>query len=238
MYRDDLAYIHDRGFTEFARNAAPGMIAILSRHGITSGTIVDAGCGSGVLARELTGAGFEVFGFDPSEAMIALARMNAPHARFEVESLETIALPPQCEAIVAVGEILNYGDAHSFIDKAAHAIRRGGLLLFDIAERGAYPPHDEVRTGGEDWSVIAIKDSDGVTLTRRVLTFRTVDGAIRRDEEVHALELYDRSELRARLQRAGFSVQIRRSYGTRRLPRGHAVYVGVRNGPKRAFALQ
>ncbi|MDQ3280149.1 MAG: class I SAM-dependent methyltransferase [Acidobacteriota bacterium] len=226
-YRDDLAYIHHAGFSEFAQSAAPDIIAILARHGVRNGTIVDAGCGSGVLARELTSAGIEVFGFDPSSAMIALARTTAPHARFAIASLETIELP-QCDAIVALGEVFNYGDARTFIDKAAHAIRKGGVLLFDVAEQGAYPPYDEVRSGGDDWSVIAIKESDGASLTRRVLTFRNVDGRVRRDEEVHTLALHDRSELRERLKRAGFSVQIRRSYGGQRLPRGHSVYLCVR----------
>jgi SAM-dependent methyltransferase len=227
IYRDDLAYIHDRGFSEFATTAAAGVIEILARRGITHGAIVDAGCGSGVLARELTKRAFDVFGFDPSEAMIALARQNAPDARFAIASLETVELPT-CDAVVATGEVLNYGDARTFIDKAAHAIRKQGVLLFDVAERASYAEREEVRTGGDDWSVIAIKESHGGTLTRRVLTFRTIDGEIRRDEEVHTLELSDRSELRARLRTAGFSVQLRRSYGTRRLPRGHAVYVAVR----------
>ena len=42
--------------------------------------------------------------------------------------------------------------------------------------------------------MIAIKDSDGEQLTRRVLTFRQFDGVTRRDEEVHTLELYDRED--------------------------------------------
>lgn len=231
-YDTDLAWIHHAGFSEFAESAAPGILAILAKHGVRTGTVVDAGCGSGVLAHALGNGGFDVVGFDASPAMIELARLSAPEASFFVATFGSADIPP-CDAIVAVGEVLNYAtldDVRRFATNARQSLRRGGVLLFDVAERGSYPPHDERRLGGDDWSVIAIKDSDGSRLTRRVLTFREVDGKIRRSEEVHALELYDRAELTGVLRKAGFRVQVRRSYGSRRLPKGHAVYVAVPAG--------
>lgn len=224
-YRTDLAYIHHAGFSEFAEAAASGVLELLWRHGIREGLVVDAGCGSGILARELTRAGFDVLGIDASPAMIELARETAPRARFAVMSLDDAELPP-CDAIVAMGEVLNYGDLRAFLPRASAALRPGGLLVFDIAERNAYPAYDEHRSGGDDWSVIAVKESDGTRLTRRVLTFRQVGGETRRDEEVHTLELYDRAEVLSLL--GAFRVQVRRSYGSRRLPKGHAVYVAKR----------
>jgi hypothetical protein len=128
--------------------------------------------------------------------------------------------------------VLNYGtleDVRAFIAHAAEALRDGGALLFDVAERGSYPAHDERRIGGDDWSAIVIKDSDGERLTRRVLTFRQLDGRTQRDEETHALELYERASLLAMLRDAGFRVRVRRSYGAYRLPKGHTVYVAARN---------
>ncbi|HEX2060003.1 MAG TPA: class I SAM-dependent methyltransferase, partial [Thermoanaerobaculia bacterium] len=190
-YRDDLAYIHHHGFSEFIESAAPGILETLWRAGIREGLVVDIGCGSGVLARELTRAGFDVLGVDASPSMIALARETAPAARFEAGSFESFALPP-CAAITAIGEVLNYGDIRAFLPRAARSLTKGGVLLFDVAERDAYPPYDERRVDGDDWSVIAIKESDGATLTRRVLTFRMDGETMRRDEEVHTLELYDR----------------------------------------------
>lgn len=225
-YRDDLAWIHHAGFSEFAEAASSGVIELLLRHGIRDGLVVDAGCGSGILARELTRAGFDVLGIDASPSMIALARTTAPAARFAVASLDDFELPP-CDAITAMGEVLNYADARAFLPRAARALRAGGLLVFDVAERGSYPPYDERRVDGDDWAVIAIKESDGTRLTRRVHTFRMIGGAMRRDEEVHTLELYDRAELLA-LLRKNFRVSVRRSYGGYRLPQGHAVYIAVR----------
>src|SRR5687768_4158361 len=79
-YGHDLAYIHHAGFSEFAESAAPGLLEILWKHAIRDGLVVEIGCGSGILARELTRAGFDVLGFDASPAMIALARSGAPAA--------------------------------------------------------------------------------------------------------------------------------------------------------------
>ncbi len=217
-YGDDLAWIHHAGHSDFAESAAPWLISVLPR-----GLIVDIGCGSGVLARELTNAGFDVLGIDASPSMIALARETAPLARFEVGSFTTASIPP-CAAIVATGEVLNYGDLRAFIRRV-----RANMLIFDVAERGSYPAHSEHRAGGDDWSVISIKDSDGVHLTRRILTFRNIDGEIRRAEEVHELELYDAGEVKALLREAGFAVRTRRSYGTYRLPKGYKVFVSTRS---------
>lgn len=186
------------------------------------GLVVELGCGSGILARELTRAGLDVLGFDASPAMIAIARKTAPAARFAVARLDEAALPP-CNAIVAMGEVLNYAGFDAV--RRAVAKMRTRVFVFDVAERGAYPPYDERRVEGDDWSVIAIKESDGVHLTRRVLTFRADGDTMRRTEEIHRLELYDRTEMTALLQQNGFHVRIRRSYGTQRLPKGHAVYV-------------
>jgi SAM-dependent methyltransferase len=227
VYRADLAHIHHEGFSEFAEQASLGILEILWKQGVRGGLVVDAGCGSGVLARELTRAGFDVLGFDPSPAMIALARTTAPAARFEVASLATAALP-QCVAITAVGEVLNYAsldEVKEFFRKAASVCR---LLVFDIAERGSYPPNDERRVDGDDWTVIAAKESDGRTLTRRVITFRAEGETMRRDEETHTLELYGGEQIAAALRELGFRVRRRRSYGSYRLPKGHAVYVAVR----------
>jgi SAM-dependent methyltransferase len=225
-YRRDLAWIHHAGFSEFARAATPGVIALLPPQGL----IVEIGCGSGVLARALTDAGFDVLGIDASPAMIELARVQAPAAKFDVARFGDANLP-SCDAIIAMGEVLNYGtldDVKRLVRNASHALAAGGVLLFDVAERGSYPSHDEHRSGGDDWSVIAIKDSDGTRLTRRVLTFRDIDGVTRRDEEVHELELYAREELVAILHGHGFRTRTRRSYGSRRLPPGHIVYIAQR----------
>lgn len=59
-YRDDLAYIHDAGFGRFAQAAAPVLIEALTQRGIKDRLVIDLGCGSGILSRAVSKAGYEV----------------------------------------------------------------------------------------------------------------------------------------------------------------------------------
>ena len=107
MYSTDLAYIHDAGFSDFAARAVPELVNILSRNGIRRGLVVDVGCGSGVLAKGLIEAGYDVVGVDVSPAMIRLARARVRRGTFRVGSIATLRLP-RCVAVVALNEVVNY----------------------------------------------------------------------------------------------------------------------------------
>src|ERR1041385_2227904 len=106
-YTTDLAFIRDAGFGDLARHAAPVLLEALRARGIAAGLLVELGCGSGILARELTAAGYDVLGVDISPAMIRMARKHAPRARFVTASLLSFELP-ECVAVVSIGECLNY----------------------------------------------------------------------------------------------------------------------------------
>ena len=106
-YRDDLAYIHDAGFGDFARAAAPVLAEMLRQNGIASGLVIDLGCGSGILSHAISQAGYDVLGIDISDAMVAMARGRVPRGQFEVGSLLTAEFP-RSVAVAAVGECINY----------------------------------------------------------------------------------------------------------------------------------
>ena len=106
-YGEDLAYIHDVGHADFALRTAPGILEILHQSGVLEGLVVDLGCGSGLLARELVDAGYRVLGIDISEAMVEISRNRVPEAEFRVGSLFEADIPP-CVAVTAVSEVLNY----------------------------------------------------------------------------------------------------------------------------------
>src|SRR5262249_36502358 len=106
-YADDLAYIHDAGFADYAIKSDPGLLGILARAKISSGLVVDLGCGSGLWAQQLVRANYQVLGIDISEPMIRIARERAPRAEFRVESLFNASIPA-CSAVTSIGECLNY----------------------------------------------------------------------------------------------------------------------------------
>jgi len=101
-YREDLAYIHDTGYGDPARDAASRLINELTARGCRAGTVVDCGCGSGVLAQVVAAAGYDMIGVDVSEAMVALARSRVPAARFTVGSFVAAEVPTSV-AVLAAG---------------------------------------------------------------------------------------------------------------------------------------
>jgi SAM-dependent methyltransferase len=240
-YGSDLAYIHDVGHTGFVTGAAPGLLALMRRYGVTGGRVVDLGCGSGVWARVLTDAGYDVLGVDYSAAMIALARKRAPRATFRNESYLKTALP-RCDAVTSIGECLNYlfdrndeAQLAALFRRAHGALRSGGVFVFDILEPGQLPggkPRQRHRTG-DDWAVLVEIEEDPTerALTRHITSFRRVGRSYRRDEEVHRQRLYPGRDVAAALERAGFRARVLRGYGEFRLGRGHVVLLARKAGP-------
>jgi SAM-dependent methyltransferase len=227
-YQEDLAYIHDVGFGGFARQSAPGLLALLSRHGLTEGLVVDLGCGSGLWAQELVRAGYAVLGIDQSAAMLKIARARVPEARFRRASFLEADLP-RCAAVTAIGEIFNYlfdpangPDAlERFFGRVYEALQPGGLFVFDIAGPGRGGPGRRQRHFcGEDWAILveAEEDKGAALLTRRMTAFRRVGTLYRRSEETHRLHLYRGRELTPALRRLGFRTRLQRGYGAYRFP--------------------
>ena len=241
IYGADLAYVHHAGFSEYARRTAPEIARRLAACKLFAGRarrclpVIEFGSGGGTTARYLSNRGFAVLGFDLSPAMVALARKNAPLARFAVRSLASTPLP-RCGAIIALGEVVNYlGDGRStsthdrslfrFFARAARALEPGGLFLFDFMESARQRTFDASTRSGTDWAVVASARADHAVLTRSITTIRQVNGRLRLSQETHRVRLYHRRAIAAALHRLGFRVEIRRSIGRVPVIRGDAVVV-------------
>jgi SAM-dependent methyltransferase len=231
FYRDDLAFIHDSGFTVYARQAAEMLVFDLRQQGHTRGLVVELGCGSGVLSQHMSLAGYDVLGIDQSAAFIATAQARVPAGWFRVGSVWKEDLPA-CVAVAAVGEVFNYlfdpdhslTELEGLLARIQAALAPGGTLLFDISEPGRVPGPGpaQFNRDGEGWACLATSTEDATArlLTRRIVTFRKVGQLYRRDEETHVLRLLPRAELAQLLSNAGFDWQFLDGYGPQRLPVG------------------
>jgi SAM-dependent methyltransferase len=238
LYGEDLSHVHHVGFGGYSRAAAPGLLRILRAAGIRCGRVVDLACGSGIWARELASAGYEVLGVDSSAAMIARAREVAPRARFVRASIHDFALPA-CEAVTAIGEGLCYLDSDTgtrpsldtLFRKIARALPPGGLFVFDalLGARGkpmAYRPW----RSGRDFAVMTdvTEDRRRRLVRRDITTFRRVGPGWRRSDETHWLRVLDRAALERELRRAGFSVRVSDRIGSFVLPPRRLAFVARR----------
>lgn len=245
-YREDLAYIHDEGYGALARDAAKRLLDELSRAGLRQGTVVDLGCGSGILARAVADARYRVLGIDLSAAMVTLARARVPEAEFRAASFLSVDLPPSV-AISAIGEVFNYAfdpandtaARESLFRRVHDALVPGGLLLFDVAgpERAN---QGSIRTWAEgpDWAVLvdSAVDSGTRVLTRCITTFRRAGPDYRRDAEVHRLTLLEPSNVADSLRGVGFSVDTIVAYGAEPLPPGVTAFVARKGVSKSGHA--
>jgi SAM-dependent methyltransferase len=221
FYGPDLAHVHDDGFGGFARDAAPGILRLLARAGVRDGLVVDLGCGSGIWARILVDAGYEVLGIDASAELLRIARRRVPEARFVHASLDDADLPP-CAAVTALGEVLSYGERASLVPalrRIAGALEPGGVLAFDVVGTGREPRPRRTWTEGEGWVVCVDAREDGRRLVREIVTFRRHGRGWRRSDETHVQRTFGRDEVLAALEAAGLAGRARRPYG-----RGHPAF--------------
>jgi SAM-dependent methyltransferase len=238
-YRRDLAFVHQQGFAFHANVCTPGILELLEVVRQRNGLVVEIGCGTGLLTRELIDAGHRVVATDASPAMLDLAR----EVLIGAEDIRLLVLPddplPAADAIVAVGHVLNYLPNVDAVVRAfqaiAAALKPGGILAIDLcdlewgrARRNA----DPLGRVGEDWAIITrFSTPSEDQFVREITTFvRTEDGSWRRDDERHENLLIDTSLVPALLAHHGLEAQLRDSFSDEQLPVGLRVIVGHRLG--------
>ncbi len=235
-YRADLARVHHEGFSFHAAKVAPGVLRLLEPVRARGGLVIEFGCGSGLLTRELIAAGHRVIATDASPAMVDLAREVAPGA----EEYRVLALPsdplPAADAIVGVGHPISYlptlEAVRAGIVAIAEALRPGGLLGFDICDL-AYGARtiDALASRGwvaDDWALItefAVPSPDRFVRQMAIFT-RNDDGTWRRDDERHDNVLVDVSSIPPLLRTHGVTAEVRDAFGGETLPTGLKVVVG------------
>ena len=189
--------------------------------GIRDGLVVDLGCGSGIWAEILLGAGYDVLGIDASAELLRIARRRAPAARFVHASLDDADLP-RCAAVTALGEVLSYGERASLVPvfkRIARALEPGGVLAFDVVGPGREPRPRRMWSDGDGWVVCVDVREEGRRVTRDIMTFRRSGRTWRRSDETHVQRTFARDEVLAALAATGLEGRARRPYG-----RGHLAF--------------
>ncbi|MCA8991563.1 MAG: class I SAM-dependent methyltransferase [Planctomycetaceae bacterium] len=236
-YQEDLAYIHESGFTRLAKGAAQELQARLPANTTDSRKVVELGCGGGTLAELLCQAGFDVTGYDISPEMIQLARARAPKAKFRVGSFVDAEIA-QCNAVAAIGEVFNYlfderNNAQvleTVLEGIYSSLQPGGLLLFDVAgpER-AQALSTQSFAEGDDWTVLVTTSCVDNILSREIVSFRKVGELYRRADELHQLLLLDPDTIVTLLEHIGFKAERLSAYGNQKCPVGLHVFAATKS---------
>lgn len=237
LYHRDPAVVHHRGFAAHATACAPGILDLLAPVRARQGLVLELGCGSGVLTRELIAAGHRVIATDASPAMLEIARELVGGAG----DVRQLTLPddplPDADAIVAVGHPLNYLPDADAIDRAlvaiADALRPDGRLAFDICDRewgAARQDASNLGRSGPDWAIITeFSRPSPDRFVRDITTFlANDDGSWRRDDEHHENILVDTAGIPRLLRAHGIHARVSCAFGTETLPAGLRVVTGHR----------
>jgi SAM-dependent methyltransferase len=107
-----------------------GEATFVERLGVRS--VLDAGCGTGRVARELARRGLDVVGVDIDSAMLETARRRAPRLDWRLGDLATIDLGRTFEAAVLAGNVMIFlspGSEGAVVANLARHLAPTGLLV-------------------------------------------------------------------------------------------------------------
>ena len=95
-------------------------------------SVLDGGCGTGRVGRELARRGASVTGVDIDPEMLATARLKAPGIDWEIGDLASIDLARRFDAIVLAGNVMIFltpGTEAAVIANMSHHLTAAGVLI-------------------------------------------------------------------------------------------------------------
>ncbi|MBA2445244.1 MAG: class I SAM-dependent methyltransferase [Nocardioidaceae bacterium] len=112
--------------------------------------VLDAGCGTGRVAIELSRRGFRCVGVDVDSSMISHARRAAPDISWVEQDLTTLHLPERFDLVLAVGNVIPLlapgTEAATLVQLAAH-VDDGGVLVTGLGLDPAHLPLESAPFG-------------------------------------------------------------------------------------------
>ena len=128
-------------------------------------SVLDAGCGTGRIARELARRGLDVVGVDLDDIMLNTGRRKAPEIEWHTADLATVDLGRTFEAVLMAGNVMIYlppGTEGAVLANMARHLTPGGHLVAGF----------QLRRGGLTLERFdALGEAAGLALDRRYATW-------------------------------------------------------------------
>ena len=126
-------------------------------------TVLDAGCGTGRIARELARRGVDVVGVDLDDTMLSTARRKAPDLAWHCADLASIDLGRTFDVILLAGNVMIFltpGSEDAVLSNLARHLAPAGSLIAGFSVRSGQltvADHDRLATAAglslaERWS--------------------------------------------------------------------------------------
>lgn len=112
------------------------------------GLVLDVGCGEGRVTRELSSRGYDVVGFDASEALVAEARAADPDGRYEVAQIDALPVADgAAQLAVCINVLPHIHDLSAAAHELARVLAPGGMLLIGTIHPLAHAGTFDEETG-------------------------------------------------------------------------------------------
>lgn len=172
-----LAFIRDLACERFGRDPK----SLRSLEGLS---LVDIGCGGGVLSEPLARLGAGVTGLDPAPGNIVVARAHAEKTGLAIdyrdETIEALVAEGRSFDIVLAMEVVEHvADVEAFVSACCAAVKPGGLLVtatlnrtlksYALAIVGAEYILRWLPRGTHDWEKFVTPDELGSAIERNGL---------------------------------------------------------------------
>ncbi len=214
---DLFARVYDRHWGGFADGILPVLDRLIPGKLAEGARVLDLCCGTGRLAATLTRRGCEVIGVDVSEAMIDLARHNAPDAEFMVADARSFTVGEPVGVVVSTYDSLNHimsaSDLADVFGRVGDALVEGGSFVFDLNTEDGYQARWRGSFGiATDTEVVVVRpryDQEERIGTMELTVMTLDDGAWSRTDVALAQRCHEEGEVLGALAGAGFgSVEV------------------------------
>ena len=150
---------YQRRFDALAASGAAvhGEADFVARTAVPGARVLDAGCGTGRVAIELSHRAFDVVGVDLDPSMLAVARRAAPDLTWlerDLATLDPAELGAVFDVVLLAGNVvplLEAGTESAALKRLASCLRPEGLLVAGFGLDVAHLPLDEVPVTIDDY---------------------------------------------------------------------------------------
>ena len=168
------------------------IIEFLQQHIPPGGSVLDVGCGNGIISHSVGKRGFDVFGIDISEKAIekAMSKNNLPNVKFAVMSAEEFSTGKTYDAVICSEVLEHVFELDATLKEINRVMKSGSNILitcpfvwnehevpFDYARYSRFALKDILNRNGFEITHFAKSGNFMTTITQlRILYFFTAFG--------------------------------------------------------------